>query len=123
MWQDEYYKRLNGDCPAEEWLDSQGKEARGRMHSKMAMLRREGLLLIRTNTLEPIKNLRKKDKQDKSLYELKAGQYRICTYFDRNRNTFVYLTGWKKTRNFQTDDVVECRKLLHEYLAKEEERQ
>lgn len=87
------------------------------VRSRMQSLREEGLLLLGNKMLKPIKALSKKDKQDPPLYELVCRKnLRICTYFDRDRQTFVYLTGWKKQKPIQPDDVARCRRLLSEYL-------
>lgn len=119
-YKDKYYERPNGDRPVEEWLQSLTitKQERAGIKSKMQSLREEGLLLIGTRMLKPIKNIKKRDKQDKNLYELVYSNLRVCTYFDSTRQTFVYLRGWKKKRDIQRDDVNNCRALLHEYLAR-----
>lgn len=123
MWKDEYYVRPNGDRPVEEWLEDLTKEDRAGIKSKMQSLREEGLLLISIRTLRIIKNISKKDKRDPRLYELVYGQCRVCTYFDTERQTFVYLRGWKKQRDIQPEDVKNCRALLHEYLARKGSQQ
>ena len=117
-YKDKYYERPNGDRPVEEWLQSLTKQERAGIKSKMQSLREEGLLLISTKMLKSIKNIEKRDKQDKNLYELVYSNLRVCTYFDSTCQTFVYLRGWKKKRNIQWDDVNNCRELLHEYLAR-----
>lgn len=117
-YKDKYYERPNGDRPVEEWLQSLTKQERAGIKSKMQSLREEGLLLISTKMLKSIKNIEKRDKQDKNLYELVYSNLRVCTYFDSTRQTFVYLRGWKKKRDIQWDDVNNCRELLHEYLAR-----
>lgn len=89
--------------------------------SKMDMLRKEGLVLISIETIKPIIDLKKKEKVDKDLYELLAGSIRIGTYFHREKNTFVYLWGWRKGKQIQSSDVDKCRRLLHEYLEEKQE--
>ena len=84
--------------------------------SRMETLREEGLLLLNTDMLKAIKSITKRDRQDPPLYELVCRQSRICTYFDRDKETFVYLNGWKKKKRIQPNDVQRCRSLLHEYL-------
>ena len=118
LWKDEYYRRPNGDQPVEEWLQGLTKQERAGIKSKMQSLREEGLLLISIRTLRPIRNIKKKDRRDKNLYELVYSNLRVCTYFDSARQTLVYLRGWKKKRNIQRGDVDSCRALLHEYLAR-----
>lgn len=88
------------------------------VRSKIVTLGQEGTLLMGTHMLERIKSLSKKEKQDKDIYELVCGKYRIGTYFDSSKRSFILLCGWKKTKNIQPDDIKRCRLLLHEYLGK-----
>jgi len=113
-WLDEYHTRPNGNQPAKRWLEGQEGKQRAVIHSKMQSLREEGLTLLSTKILKPIKG------KDRHLYELVSGQCRVCTYFDEKRRTFVYLCGWLKKKRVQRDDVDGCRKLLHEYQSQQE---
>jgi hypothetical protein len=112
-----FYTRPNGRKPCSEFIDTLSIEDRAVVYSKINTLRREGKLLIATHVLERIKNLSKKEKQDKELYELICGRCRVGTYFDAGRQTFVFLFGWEKTQRIQPADIAHCRSLLHEYLG------
>ena len=116
MWLDEYLKRANGRKPVEEWLQGLSVEERAVVKSKMQALRENGVDLIKIDTLRVIKNKTKKEKRDKHLYELVCGNYRIGTHFDTNRQTFVYLSAFKKQKNIQPKDIKLCRARLNEYF-------
>ena len=122
MWNDEYLTRANGRKPVEQWLLRLSITERAVVKSKMQALREKGLDLIRINNLRVIKNRTKREKRDKNLYELICHNYRICTYFDTNRQTFIYLSVWKKQKNIQRDSVKNCRTRLNEYLIQWGER-
>ncbi len=122
MWTDEYLTRANGRKPVEEWLLKLSITERAGVKSKMQALREEGLGLIRIDNLRVVKNRKKKEKRDKNLYELVCHNYRIGTYFDTNRHTFIYLSVWKKQKNIQRASVNNCRARLNEYLIQRGER-
>lgn len=123
LWKDEYFTRANGESPVEQWLKSCSKEERAGIKSKMQMLRETGLELKKTKILKPVRNISKRDKKDKHLYELIHSNLRVCTHFDVRREIFIYLAGWKKQKNIQPNDIRNCRARLHEYLVEQGERQ
>lgn len=122
MWNDGYLIRANGRKPVEEWLQGLSKKERAEIKSRMQYLRESGLDLIRINNLRVIKNKTRKERRDKHLYELVCGNYRICTHFDTKRQTFVYLSVFKKQKNIQPDEIKTCRTRLDEYLVQKGER-
>jgi len=116
LWKCDSYIKLNGENPSEEFITSLPVKDRAVVRSKIVTLGQEGTLLMGTHMLERIQSLSKKEKQDKDLYELVCGKYRIGTYFDSSKQSFILLCGWKKTKKIQPDDIKHCRALLHEYL-------
>ena len=122
MWTDEYLTRANGRKPVEEWLLKLSITERAVVKSKMLALMEKGLDLIRINNLKVIKNWTKREKRDKHLYELDCDNYRIGTHFDTKRQTFIYLSVWKKQKNIQRAAVKNCRAKLNEYLIQRGER-
>lgn len=122
MWNDEYLTRASGRKPVEKWLLKLSITERAVVKSRMQALREKGLDLIIINNLRVIKNRTRKEKQDKHLYELVCGDYRIGTHFDIKRQTFIYLSVWKKQKNIQRAHVRNCRERLNEYLIQRGER-
>ena len=122
MWSAEYFTKATGRKPVEEWLLKLSKTERALVKSKMLALRVNGLALIKINNLRVIKNRTKSEKRDKHLYELVCDNYRICTHFDTKRQTFIYLSVWKKQKNIQRALVINCRARLNKYLIQRGER-
>ena len=123
QWQDEYFRRPNGDVPVRNWLQGLSAKERAGVTSKMQSLREKGLELKKTRMLKPVSRISKKDKQDRHLYELIHRNLRVCTHFDVKRRIFVYLGAWQKQKNIQPRDIADCRARLHEYLVQQGERQ
>jgi len=122
MWHDECFTRTNGRKPVEEWLLRLEIKERAIVKSKMQLLREKGLELIKIDNLRVIKNRTKREKRDKHLYELICDNYRIGTHYDTKRQTFIYLSVWKKQKNIQRACVKNCRARLNEYLVQRGER-
>ena len=51
---------------------------------------------------------------DTDLSDLINGDYRIIVYFERGRDKFWLLNGFKKTKNNQQDQINEGKSLLKE---------
>ena len=106
----EYFVRINGGCPAAEWLDSLGAKVSANLFAKFRMLEAEGLKLLGTNVLKHIKG-------QHNLYEVRSSSYRIITYLDEGINTFVLLNGFKKQKMNERGEIVRGVELKNEYLA------
>lgn len=119
---DEYLTRTNGDSPVKQWLQTLSKKERAGVMSKMQSLRENGFDLVKIRTLRKVTNKTEQEKQDKHLYELVYRNFRICTHFDTKRQTFIYLSAWKKQKNIQPNDINICRARLDEYLIQQGER-
>ena len=107
----EYYTRSNGRQPVAEWRDGLDKGSRANIDVKRDYLGRYGLELLGTEMLKSIFG------DDQDFYELRGRQCRIAVYYDRGRNTFVLLHGFRKRRQQETREIEQARRLLHEYLS------
>lgn len=113
MWQVEYYTRRGGRQPVVGWLDDLGHsdiQSRTVISDKITNLSEYGLELLGTEMLKVIVG------NDKDFYELRGGKCRIGTYFDRLRNTFVLLHGWRKKAQRENREIEQARSFLREYL-------
>ncbi|MDO8635799.1 MAG: type II toxin-antitoxin system RelE/ParE family toxin [Dehalococcoidia bacterium] len=111
MYVIEYYTRRNGYQPVIEWLANLSIEHRSVIINKIKKLSDYGLLLLGTEALKAISG------DDKDLYEIRGGQCRVATYYDRQRSTFVLLHAWLKKKPKHEQDIEQARHILHEYLA------
>ena len=110
MYKVEYFVRINGSCPASEWLDSLGMRESARLFAKFRMLEAEGLKLLRTNVLRHIVG-------QANLYEIRYSSYRIITYFDERIDNFILLNGFRKQRMNERREIQRGIELRDEYLA------
>ncbi len=107
-----YYTSPRGHQPAAEWInDKHNSTLLPSIDARIRGLDIEGLSLNR-EMLRPIKG------KDSHLYELrhKGKKWRIATYYDKKRDIFVLLCGWRKSQPRQPRDVAKARRLLHTYL-------
>ena len=107
-----YYTRPNGHQPAADWInDKDNSTLWASIDARIRKLDEEGLSL-NPEILLPIKG------KDSHLYELRhwGKKWRIATYYDKKREIFILLCGWRKTQRKQPHDVAKARRLLHEYL-------
>lgn len=114
-----YFTRPNGKQPAQEWInDTRNANLQPSIDARIQKLNDEGLVLVNTEILKPIKG------DDNDLYELrhqgKGKKWRIAVYYDRKKNVFVLLCGWRKTQEKQESYIERARRLLHEYLDMQE---
>lgn len=72
-------------------------------------------MLLRTNMLTAIGGYAG------DFYELKSGQLRIGVYFDRPKNMFILLHGWRKKKQRQPEDIREAFSRLKDYSSHREE--
>ena len=92
MWRIDYYEERNGNQPVADWLDSLDKKTSGYIQDKIVRLQQNGLMLLNTNMMKPLKGC------GTDFYELKYGNYRIALYYEIISNTFILLHGFKKER-------------------------
>lgn len=109
MYKVEYFVRINGSCPASEWLDSLGKRDSATLFAKFRMLEAEGLKLLGTKVLRQIVG-------QSHLYEIRYSSCRIITYFDERIDTFVLLNGFRKQRMNERGEILRGIELKNEYL-------
>ena len=110
MYNVEYFVRINGSCPASEWLGTQGTQVEAIFSAKFRMLEAEGLNLLNTNVLKKIVG-------QQHLYEIRYSSYRVLTYFNEIAKTFILLNGFRKQRMNERMEMAKGIKLKDEYLA------
>jgi hypothetical protein len=122
VWQVIFYTRPNGRRPAQEWIDSQDNSIRPSIDVRIQKLRLEGQLLVENDMLVPIRE-KPGGRLVPGFYELKdrGRKWRIATYHDLNKDIFVLIWGWRKSRQSQEQDVRRALKLLEEYKFTEGE--
>ena len=113
IWTVDYYTTRGDRQPVAEWRDGLDRRFRVVIDAKIQKLGEYGLELLSTEMLKIISG------DDSDFYELRGGQCRIATYYDRPRATFVLLHGWLKKKRRQKQDIKQARRLLHEYLSAE----
>lgn len=120
MWQDIYYTRPNGRQPAREWIEEQDNSIRPSIDARRDRLKKEGLFLLETKMLEPIRE-RPGGRVVPDFYELRhiGKKWRLAIYYDRKKNIFVLISGWRKLEQVQEPDVQRALTLLEEYLSTE----
>ncbi len=118
MWQDVYYTRPNGHQPAREWVENQDNSIRPSIDARIQKLKDEGLLLLENEMLVPIRE-RPGGRVIPDFYELRhiGKKWRLATYYNRKKNTFVLISGWRKLQPIQERDVKKALTLLEEYLS------
>ena len=120
MWQDIYYTRPNGRQPAREWSEEQDNSIRPSIDARRDRLRKEGLFLLENKMLVPIRE-RPGGRIVPDFYELRhiGKKWRLAIYYDRKKNIFVLISGWRKLEQVQEPDVQRALTLLEEYLSTE----
>jgi hypothetical protein len=120
MYRIEFFMKLNGEEPALIWINSRDGSIRPNIYQRIETLKKEGLNLLNTNSLDTIKG------DDPDFYELRnlTKKWRLGLYFDEGENTFVLLHGWKHDEQHpreQQKEIEKARQYLHEYLASREQ--
>lgn len=110
MYNVEYFRRLSGRVPTQEWLDKQECGISAGFLAKFRMAEAEGLNLLKTNALAKITG-------QPNLYEIKYRSYRIITYYDTSIDTFIMLNGFKKQKMNEKMEIERGIRLMNEYLA------
>jgi hypothetical protein len=108
----ESYTRQNGRQPFTQWLESIEVSGRSIIRAKTLLLAEHGLVLLNTSMLKPIRGY------GNDFYEIVTRPYRIATYYDRKRDAFVLLWGWRKSTQRRTADIEQAARLMSEYIAR-----
>jgi hypothetical protein len=116
-----YFKHVNGKEPARDWIKSRDGSIRPNIYRKIEDLKKEGLNLLGTNSLDTISG------DDADFYELRniTLNWRIGFYYNREYKSFVLLHGWRHDENHESEhqrEIEKARKYLHEYLSLEQRR-
>ena len=112
MYAYDYYTTANGAQPLRAWLDSLPMKEWAVISAKIEKLGQEGLKLLQTNMMKTIQN------SDPVFYELIGGQIRVGVYFDKERNLFLLLNGWRKQKQRQPKEIHKAYLNLIEYLKR-----
>ena len=109
MWHIEYHTETSGRQPVAEWLDSLDAKTSAHMQDKVVRLQQNGLVLLKTSMMKPIKGY------GSDFYELKYGQYRIALYHETASDNFILLHGFKKERRREAREIGTAYSRLREY--------
>lgn len=112
MWRIDYYAEPSGNQPVAEWLDDLDKTASAHIQDKIVRLQQNGLVLLNTSMMAPIKGY------GSHFYELKYSNYRIALYHDSISNIFVLLHGFKKERRREPREIETAYSRLQEYQSR-----
>ena len=112
MYYIDYYTELSGRQPVAEWLNSLDKKTREYMRDKVVRLQQNGLMLLNTSMMKPIKGC------GGHFYELKYSNYRIALYHDTARDIFILLHGFKKERRREPIEIRTACSRLREYQSR-----
>jgi len=112
MWHIEYYVEPGGRESVAEWLDGLDKKTREYLRDKVVRLQQNGLTLLNTSMMAPIKGY------GGDFYELKYSNYRIALYHETTSNRFILLHGFKKERRRESKEVVTAYSRLREYQSR-----
>ena len=115
MWHIDYYEEPSGRQPVAEWLDHLDKidkNISAHMQDKVVRLQQNGLKLLNTNMMKPLKGC------GSDFYELKYSNYRIALYHERARDTFILLHGFKKERRRESREIETACSRLREYQSR-----
>jgi len=108
----DYYTEPNGCQPVAEWLDDLDKNMRLHMRDKVVRLQQNGLMLLNTSMMAPIKGY------GGDFYELKYSQYRIALYHETASNTFLLLHGFKKEKQRESREIKIAYSRLRDYKSR-----
>jgi len=112
MWRIDYYTEHSGRQPAAEWLDGLDKKTSAYMQDKIVRLQQNGLMLLNTNMMSPIKGY------GSDFYEINYSKYRIALYHETASNTFILLHGFKKERKRESREIETAHYRLREYQSR-----
>ncbi len=112
MWHIDYYMEPSGRKPVAEWLDDLDKNMRLHMRDKVVRLQQNGLMLLNTSMMAPIKGY------GGDFYELRYSQYRIALYHETASNIFLLLHGFKKEKQRESREIKTAYSRLREYQSR-----
>ena len=112
MYYIDYYTELSGRQPVAEWFDGLDKNISAHMQDKVVRLQQNGLMLLNTSMMKPIKGY------GSDFYELKYSNYRIALYHDTARDIFILLHGFKKERRREPIEIRTACSRLREYQSR-----
>lgn len=112
MWRIDFYTEPIGNQPVTEWLYALDKKTSAYIQDKIIRLQQNGLMLLNTSMMKPIKGC------GKDFYELKYGNYRIALYYETASNTFLLLHGFKKERKRESKEIETACSRLREYKSR-----
>lgn len=112
MWRIDYYTEPSGRQPVAEWFDRLDWRMHKHLLDKVVRLQQEGLILLDTNMMRPIKGY------GGNFYEIKFSNYRIALYHETASNTFVLLHGFKKERRRESREIETAFSRLREYQSR-----
>jgi len=99
MWGIGYYTEPSGRRPVAEWLADLDKKVSAHIYDKIVRLQQNGLMLVNTNMMAPIKGF------GGDFYELKYSNYRVAVYHKKASNTFILLHGFKKEQRRESKEI------------------
>ena len=114
MWHIDYYTEPSGHQPVAEWLDyldKSDKNISANMQDKVVRLQQNGLILLNTSMMAPIKGY------GSDFYELKYDKYRIALYHDTVSDKFILLHGFKKEKRRESREIKTAYSRLCEYQS------
>ena len=109
MYNIDYYTEPSGRKPVAEWLNGLDKNISAHMQDKVVRLQQNGVMLLNTSMMKPIKGY------GGNFYELKYSNYRIALYHEIASNTFVLLHGFKKEHRREPREIETAYSRLSEY--------
>ena len=112
MWRIDYYAEPSGRQPVADWLNGLERNISAHMYDKVARLQENGLMLLNTSMMDPIKSY------GGHFYELKYSNYRIALYHDTVSDIFVLLHGFKKERRREPKEIEQSYSRLREYQSR-----
>ncbi len=111
MWNIDYYTEPSGRQPVADWFDGLDRKVSVHMKDKVVRLQQNGLVLLSTSMMKPIKGY------GGDFYELKYSNYRIALYHETVSNTFLLLHGFKKERRRESGEIRTAYSRLREYQS------
>jgi phage-related protein len=112
VWQIDYFEESSGRQPVADWLNGLDKNISANMYDKVDRLQENGLMLLNTSMMYPIKGY------GGHFYELKYSNYRIALYHDTESDIFVLLHGFKKERKREPREIETAYSRLREYKSR-----
>ena len=109
MWYIDYYTEPGGRQPVAEWLDELDKNISAHMQDKVIRLQQNGLMLLNTSMVKPIKGY------GSDFYELRYNKYRIALYHETTNDAFILLHGFKKERRRESREIEIAYSRLRQY--------